>query len=174
MVIIRGRPCRASCPQVAVEGCCHGDLDKIYGTMQRLEQMSGQTIDLLICCGDFQARSVHMPRLLTTCPGVRAACCPAGGAQRGRPGVPRLPPQVPRAQDVPQVLHRRCCRALPHALQCALPRCAAPPAPPRAGRPSACCAPQSAATMRPPTTCGSCTTAAGRRRGYTTWATRAW
>ncbi len=61
MFIVRCRPCRASRPQVAVEGCCHGDLDKIYGTMQRLEQMSGQTIDLLICCGDFQARSVHLP-----------------------------------------------------------------------------------------------------------------
>jgi len=58
---IRCRQRRAPYPQVAVEGCCHGDLDKIYGTMQRLEQMYGQTIDLLICCGDFQARSVHLP-----------------------------------------------------------------------------------------------------------------
>lgn len=39
-----------------MEGCCHGDLDKIYGTMQHLERMSGKKIDLLICCGDFQAR----------------------------------------------------------------------------------------------------------------------
>ena len=42
--------------QVAVEGCCHGDLDKIYGTMQQLERMDAKKIDLLICCGDFQAR----------------------------------------------------------------------------------------------------------------------
>lgn len=39
-----------------MEGCCHGDLDKIYGTMQHLERMGGKKIDLLICCGDFQAR----------------------------------------------------------------------------------------------------------------------
>ena len=42
--------------QVAVEGCCHGELDKIYTSMQRLEKKEGIKIDLLICCGDFQAR----------------------------------------------------------------------------------------------------------------------
>ncbi|KAK9834807.1 hypothetical protein WJX81_000122 [Elliptochloris bilobata] len=41
--------------RVAVEGCCHGDLDKIYGTMQQLERTGSKKIDLLICCGDFQA-----------------------------------------------------------------------------------------------------------------------
>lgn len=40
--------------QVAVEGCCHGELDKIYDTMKHLERQSGKVIDLLICCGDFQ------------------------------------------------------------------------------------------------------------------------
>lgn len=34
---------------IAVEGCCHGKLDDIYA---RLEELS---IDLLICCGDFQS-----------------------------------------------------------------------------------------------------------------------
>ena len=48
--------------QVAVEGCCHGDLDKIYGTMQQLERMGGKKIDLLICCGDFQARMAAAQR----------------------------------------------------------------------------------------------------------------
>ena len=41
-----------------MEGCCHGDLDKIYGTMQQLERLGGKKIDLLICCGDFQARAL--------------------------------------------------------------------------------------------------------------------
>jgi len=41
--------------QVAIEGCGHGELDKIYETMQRLEQLDGRKFDLLICCGDFQA-----------------------------------------------------------------------------------------------------------------------
>ena len=40
--------------QVAIEGCCHGELDKIYDTMKHLERQSGKNIDLLICCGDFQ------------------------------------------------------------------------------------------------------------------------
>ena len=37
-----------------MEGCCHGDLDKIYGTLQAMEAKEGRSIDLLICCGDFQ------------------------------------------------------------------------------------------------------------------------
>ncbi|GFR48380.1 hypothetical protein Agub_g10272, partial [Astrephomene gubernaculifera] len=40
---------------IAIEGCCHGELDKIYATLQHLEQREGKKIDLLICCGDFQA-----------------------------------------------------------------------------------------------------------------------
>mmetsp|Transcript_4438 Transcript_4438/g.12800 ORF Transcript_4438/g.12800 Transcript_4438/m.12800 type:complete len:740 (-) Transcript_4438:2240-4459(-) len=40
---------------IAVEGCCHGDLDKIYATLQAMEKAERRTIDLLICCGDFQA-----------------------------------------------------------------------------------------------------------------------
>ncbi|KAK9802843.1 hypothetical protein WJX73_005943 [Symbiochloris irregularis] len=41
--------------RIAVEGCCHGELDNIYSTMQLLEKRQGTKIDLLICCGDFQA-----------------------------------------------------------------------------------------------------------------------
>jgi predicted phosphodiesterase len=41
-------------PQIAVEGCCHGELDKIYDTLQLLQQREGRKVDLLICCGDFQ------------------------------------------------------------------------------------------------------------------------
>lgn len=40
--------------RVAVEGCAHGELDQIYRVLSELEGESGQ-IDLLICCGDFQA-----------------------------------------------------------------------------------------------------------------------
>lgn len=49
-------PSPASLPQIAIEGCCHGELDKIYETIAYLEQREGTKIDLLICCGDFQAR----------------------------------------------------------------------------------------------------------------------
>uniref|UniRef100_A0ABM5ER40 Lariat debranching enzyme n=1 Tax=Pogona vitticeps TaxID=103695 RepID=A0ABM5ER40_9SAUR len=42
--------------KVAVAGCCHGALDKMYETLQFLEQRHGQARpDLLLCAGDFQA-----------------------------------------------------------------------------------------------------------------------
>ncbi|KAF0910378.1 hypothetical protein E2562_001548 [Oryza meyeriana var. granulata] len=41
--------------KIAVEGCMHGDLDKVYDTLRELEQAEGVKIDLLLCCGDFQA-----------------------------------------------------------------------------------------------------------------------
>ena len=40
---------------IAVEGCCHGELDKIYETIQYIENKESIKVDLLICCGDFQA-----------------------------------------------------------------------------------------------------------------------
>ncbi|XP_067686624.1 lariat debranching enzyme A-like [Haliotis asinina] len=41
--------------KIAVEGCCHGELDKIYETIQHLEKKNNITVDLLLICGDFQA-----------------------------------------------------------------------------------------------------------------------
>lgn len=41
--------------KIAVEGCCHGELDKIYDTVRFLEQTNKIKIDLLLICGDFQA-----------------------------------------------------------------------------------------------------------------------
>uniref|UniRef100_A0A8B9KVT4 Debranching RNA lariats 1 n=1 Tax=Astyanax mexicanus TaxID=7994 RepID=A0A8B9KVT4_ASTMX len=41
--------------KIAVEGCCHGELDKIYETISHLERKEGLKVDLLLCCGDFQA-----------------------------------------------------------------------------------------------------------------------
>lgn len=41
--------------KIAVEGCCHGELDKIYETIEYLEKKEGVKVDLLLCCGDFQA-----------------------------------------------------------------------------------------------------------------------
>ncbi|CCW70792.1 unnamed protein product [Phytomonas sp. Hart1] len=39
---------------VAVQGCCHGELNRIYAACHDHEQQTGKKIDLLICCGDFQ------------------------------------------------------------------------------------------------------------------------
>lgn len=41
--------------KIAVEGCAHGELDKIYDCIEVLQEREGITVDLLICCGDFQA-----------------------------------------------------------------------------------------------------------------------
>ncbi|XP_075036190.1 lariat debranching enzyme [Mixophyes fleayi] len=41
--------------KIAVEGCCHGELDKIYETIQFMEKKENTKVDLLLCCGDFQA-----------------------------------------------------------------------------------------------------------------------
>lgn len=40
---------------IAVEGCCHGELDRIYARIEDHQKRSGQKIDLLVCCGDFQS-----------------------------------------------------------------------------------------------------------------------
>lgn len=41
--------------KIAVEGCCHGELDKIYETLEYIEKKNSVKIDLLLICGDFQA-----------------------------------------------------------------------------------------------------------------------
>lgn len=41
---------------MAVEGCCHGELDAVYTSLSQLEQTNGIKVDLLICCGDFEVR----------------------------------------------------------------------------------------------------------------------
>ena len=40
--------------QIAVQGCSHGELDNIYESIIESEKETGNKIDLLICCGDFQ------------------------------------------------------------------------------------------------------------------------
>jgi lariat debranching enzyme len=47
--------CLKGVVRVAVEGCAHGELDAIYATIECMEQTQGKKIDLLLCCGDFQA-----------------------------------------------------------------------------------------------------------------------
>ncbi|CAM9310153.1 unnamed protein product [Bubo scandiacus] len=41
--------------KVAVAGCCHGALDKMYETLELLQRRHNVWPDLLLCCGDFQA-----------------------------------------------------------------------------------------------------------------------
>ena len=44
--------------RIAIEGCTHGELEKTYETIAAAEREAGgagKKIDLLLCCGDFQA-----------------------------------------------------------------------------------------------------------------------
>jgi lariat debranching enzyme len=41
--------------KVAVEGCCHGELDAIYKALANLQRNESQKVDLLLIGGDFQA-----------------------------------------------------------------------------------------------------------------------
>ncbi|KZO89748.1 Metallophos-domain-containing protein [Calocera viscosa TUFC12733] len=41
--------------KIAVEGCCHGELDSIYAEIAKREQSGGYKVDMLLICGDFQA-----------------------------------------------------------------------------------------------------------------------
>lgn len=45
----------AAAMKVAVAGCCHGALDKMYETLELLQRRHNVRPDLLLCCGDFQA-----------------------------------------------------------------------------------------------------------------------
>lgn len=43
--------------KIAIEGCCHGELDNIYATIDQAVKQTGseEPPDVLICCGDFQS-----------------------------------------------------------------------------------------------------------------------
>jgi hypothetical protein len=41
--------------RIAIEGCCHGALDKIYSSLSNIMKRDGKPIDLLLICGDFQS-----------------------------------------------------------------------------------------------------------------------
>ena len=44
---------------IAVEGCCHGELENIYDALQYTEKINNFKVDLLLICGDFQAVRNH-------------------------------------------------------------------------------------------------------------------
>lgn len=41
--------------KIAIQGCCHGELDKIFATVSHIQKTENMKIDLLIICGDFQS-----------------------------------------------------------------------------------------------------------------------
>ena len=53
---------------IVIEGCCHGELDQIYLTAQRIAQEKNVAIDLLIICGDFQSVRNEQDLACLACP----------------------------------------------------------------------------------------------------------
>lgn len=61
--------------QIAVVGCGHGSLDAIYSTVHASERASGKVVDLVLCCGDFQAvRNLDDLECMACPPKYRALC----------------------------------------------------------------------------------------------------
>lgn len=60
---------------IAVEGCAHGELEKIYETLSYLEAENNIKVDLLLCCGDFQAnRNAGDLECMAVPPKYRSIC----------------------------------------------------------------------------------------------------
>ncbi|CAK5271171.1 unnamed protein product [Mycena citricolor] len=45
--------------RVAIQGCCHGELNTIYEQISHLETTNAYKVDVLLICGDFQAIRNH-------------------------------------------------------------------------------------------------------------------
>ncbi|XP_059609189.1 lariat debranching enzyme [Phlebotomus argentipes] len=61
--------------KIAVEGCAHGELEKIYDTIAHIESEKGIKVDLLICCGDFQStRNLEDLNCMAVPPKYRDIC----------------------------------------------------------------------------------------------------
>ena len=42
--------------RIAIQGCCHGELNTLYNTLLHIQTQESIHIDLLLICGDFQVR----------------------------------------------------------------------------------------------------------------------
>ncbi|KAI9226801.1 MAG: lariat debranching enzyme, C-terminal domain-containing protein [Piptocephalis tieghemiana] len=54
--------------RIAVEGCCHGELNAIYGALGRRQEVDKVKVDLLIICGDFQGLRNEADMETLACP----------------------------------------------------------------------------------------------------------
>lgn len=61
--------------KIAVQGCAHGELEAIYNTIEYIEKQNNICIDLLLCCGDFQAtRNLEDLKCMAAPPKFRSLC----------------------------------------------------------------------------------------------------
>lgn len=48
------RPKLTKTLHIAVAGCSHGEMDRIYETLEQIQLKRRMKFDFLLCCGDFQ------------------------------------------------------------------------------------------------------------------------
>lgn len=61
--------------KIAVEGCAHGELEKIYDTIEDIELQQKIKVELLICCGDFQSTRNQGDLETMACPEKYKSMC---------------------------------------------------------------------------------------------------
>ena len=54
--------------KIAVEGCCHDELELIYDTVEHIQKVKNITVDLLLICGDFEATRNPDDLVCMACP----------------------------------------------------------------------------------------------------------
>ncbi|KAJ6613643.1 lariat debranching enzyme, C-terminal domain-containing protein [Mycena sp. CBHHK59/15] len=80
--------------RIAVVGCSHGALDTIYKTIHRVDSDAKKTgalpVELLICCGDFQATRSNADLYTMKCPTKFRLLCDFHNYYAGRKKAPIL------------------------------------------------------------------------------------
>jgi hypothetical protein len=56
--------------KIAIQGCCHGELDAIYTTCLYIQETQNIKIDLLLICGDVQVSTIICLRSHTFTPSI--------------------------------------------------------------------------------------------------------
>lgn len=61
--------------KIAVVGCAHGEIENIYNVIEFIEKENNLNIELLLCCGDFQAtRNLQDLKSMAAPPKFRSLC----------------------------------------------------------------------------------------------------
>ena len=61
--------------RVAIVGCGHGELDRMYECIEQMQRTTGRSIDLLLCCGDFQSVRNYSDLVCMACPQKYRSLC---------------------------------------------------------------------------------------------------
>ena len=54
--------------KVCVAGCVHGELVNMYQALEETERAMGRSVDVLVCCGDFETMRTESDLETMACP----------------------------------------------------------------------------------------------------------